>query len=126
MSARLDHRELYRLPWSLPDNSISWLEPTAACNLACLGCYRTNDPKAHKPQRSGSWPRFIQASTPLSGGGRAQRDSHHKVITNISLADPAKAYGHMPASFSPGAGPAYPVLGCPDNASRRLSGPGVS
>jgi len=49
MSTRLDHRELYRLPWSLPDNSISWLEPTAACNLACLGCYRTNDPKAHKP-----------------------------------------------------------------------------
>jgi pyruvate-formate lyase-activating enzyme len=48
MAAALDHRELYRLPWSLPDNSISWLEPTAACNLACLGCYRTNDPKAHK------------------------------------------------------------------------------
>ncbi len=48
MTTALDHRELYRLPWSLPDNSISWLEPTAACNLACLGCYRTNDPKAHK------------------------------------------------------------------------------
>lgn len=48
MDAALDHRDLYRLPWSLPDNSISWLEPTAACNLACLGCYRTNDPKAHK------------------------------------------------------------------------------
>lgn len=48
MSTELDHRSLYRLPWSLPDNSISWLEPTAACNLACLGCYRTNDPKAHK------------------------------------------------------------------------------
>ena len=38
---KLDHRELYRLPWSLPDNSISWLEPTAACNLACLGCSGT-------------------------------------------------------------------------------------
>jgi hypothetical protein len=48
MQALLDHRQLYRLPWSLPDNSISWLEPTAACNLACLGCYRANDPKAHK------------------------------------------------------------------------------
>jgi organic radical activating enzyme len=48
MPSSLDHRSLYRLPWSLPDNSISWLEPTAACNLACLGCYRTNDPKAHK------------------------------------------------------------------------------
>ena len=48
MQALLDHRQLYRLPWSLPDNSISWLEPTAACNLACFGCYRANDPKNHK------------------------------------------------------------------------------
>jgi hypothetical protein len=48
MQARIDHRLLYRLPWSLPDNSISWLEPTAACNLACLGCYRANEPKSHK------------------------------------------------------------------------------
>lgn len=51
----LDHRELYRLPWSLPDNSISWLEPTAACNLACLGCYRTNDPKGHKSLEDIGW-----------------------------------------------------------------------
>ena len=48
MQARLDHRRLYRLPWSLPDNSISWLEPTAACNLACFGCYRENETKSHK------------------------------------------------------------------------------
>ncbi len=48
MPSRLDHRQLYRLPWSLPDNSISWLEPTAACNLACFGCYRDNEPKSHK------------------------------------------------------------------------------
>ena len=39
---------LYRLPWSLPDNGISWLEPTAACNLACDGCYRTNERNSHK------------------------------------------------------------------------------
>jgi organic radical activating enzyme len=51
----LDHRSLYRLPWSLPDNSISWLEPTAACNLACLGCYRTNDPKGHKSLEDIGW-----------------------------------------------------------------------
>lgn len=48
MPSELDHRTLYRLPWSLPDNAISWLEPTAACNLYCEGCYRTNDPKGHK------------------------------------------------------------------------------
>lgn len=45
----INHRELYRLPWSLPDNAISWLEPTSACNLACDGCYRENVPSSHKP-----------------------------------------------------------------------------
>lgn len=38
----LDHRQLYRLPWSDADNVLSWLEPTAKCNLACEGCYREN------------------------------------------------------------------------------------
>ncbi len=44
----LNHRNLYRLPWSLPDNAISWLEPTSACNLACDGCYRENVANSHK------------------------------------------------------------------------------
>jgi MoaA/NifB/PqqE/SkfB family radical SAM enzyme len=47
--ATIDHRGLYRLPWTLPDNAISWLEPTSACNLACDGCYRENIPSSHKP-----------------------------------------------------------------------------
>ncbi len=44
----VDHNKLYRLPWTLPDNAISWLEPTAACNLVCDGCYRQNDINSHK------------------------------------------------------------------------------
>jgi len=44
----IDHRQLYRLPWTLPDNAISWLEPTSACNLACDGCYRENVSQSHK------------------------------------------------------------------------------
>lgn len=32
--------DYYRLPWSLTDNGISWLEVTDACNLSCEGCYR--------------------------------------------------------------------------------------
>lgn len=46
-SAQLNHRDLYRLPWTLPDNAISWLEPTAMCNLACDGCYRENLKDSH-------------------------------------------------------------------------------
>lgn len=44
----IDHRKLYRLPWTLPDNAITWLEPTSACNLACDGCYRENVSQSHK------------------------------------------------------------------------------
>lgn len=47
MQTRLDHRSLYRLPWSLSDNPIAWLEPTQQCNLACDGCYRENV-KSHR------------------------------------------------------------------------------
>lgn len=42
MTQSIDHLDLYRLPWNLCDNGISWLEPTAQCNLACDGCYREN------------------------------------------------------------------------------------
>lgn len=44
---KLNHLDYYRLPWNLTDNSISWLEPTAKCNLSCDGCYRKND-NTHK------------------------------------------------------------------------------
>ncbi len=48
MALFLDHHKYYRLPWTLPDNAISWLEVTKACNIYCEGCYRENDPRGHK------------------------------------------------------------------------------
>ena len=45
--AELNPREYYRLPWSLTDNAISWLEVTDDCNLDCEGCYRPHI-KNHK------------------------------------------------------------------------------
>ncbi len=48
MTLFLDHNKYYRLPWNLPDNAISWLEVTKACNLYCEGCYRENEPGGHK------------------------------------------------------------------------------
>lgn len=45
---KLNHLNYYRLPWNLTDNAISWLEPTAKCNLYCDGCYRRNE-DYHKP-----------------------------------------------------------------------------
>jgi hypothetical protein len=34
--------DMYRLPWSLNDNAIGWLEVTDKCNIYCRGCYRLN------------------------------------------------------------------------------------
>ena len=36
----IDKRDLYRLPWSMNDNAIAWLEITDICNIYCEGCYR--------------------------------------------------------------------------------------
>ena len=47
-SSTINSTDLYRLPWTLPDNGISWLEPTARCNLNCYGCYRKNIKESHK------------------------------------------------------------------------------
>jgi hypothetical protein len=44
----LDARTLYRLPWSVPDNVIAWLEPTKQCNIHCDGCYSQNQAGSHK------------------------------------------------------------------------------
>ncbi|MCL5998521.1 MAG: radical SAM protein [Chloroflexi bacterium] len=43
-----DKRDMYRLPWSMNDNAIAWLEITDVCNLYCEGCYRQRI-TGHKP-----------------------------------------------------------------------------
>lgn len=48
MSIDFSPQTLYRLPWNLADNAISWLEPTSKCNLYCDGCYRENRNDSHK------------------------------------------------------------------------------
>ena len=44
----LDKRNLYRLPWSMNDNPIAWLEVSDICNIHCEGCYRQHM-TGHKP-----------------------------------------------------------------------------
>jgi MoaA/NifB/PqqE/SkfB family radical SAM enzyme len=41
-------RGLYRLPWSVSDNPIGWLEITDKCNIVCKGCYR-EEMEGHRP-----------------------------------------------------------------------------
>ncbi len=45
---QLDKRYLYRMPWSMNDNPIGWLETTDKCNIYCLGCYR-REIVGHRP-----------------------------------------------------------------------------
>lgn len=40
--------QYYRLPWTLNDNVLGWLEPTKKCNIYCDGCYSTNEANSHK------------------------------------------------------------------------------
>ena len=39
---------LYRMPWKMSDNAMSWLEPTRRCNITCDACFTINDPKSEK------------------------------------------------------------------------------
>ena len=48
MNLNFSPENMYRLPWNLADNAISWLEPTSQCNLYCDGCYRENRKSSHK------------------------------------------------------------------------------
>ncbi len=44
----VDPTTMFRMPWSLTDNVLGWLEPTKKCNLTCEGCYSRNDPNSEK------------------------------------------------------------------------------
>ncbi len=36
----IDKHDYYRLPWTMNDNPMAWIEVTDICNLHCEGCYR--------------------------------------------------------------------------------------
>lgn len=46
--ADLRATDYYRMPWTLTDNVLGWLEPTKKCNLTCFGCYSRNDASSEK------------------------------------------------------------------------------
>ena len=43
-------QDLYRMPYSLNDNPIGWIEATDICNIKCKGCYRLIMGEGHKPK----------------------------------------------------------------------------
>jgi organic radical activating enzyme len=45
----VDVQRLFRMPWTMSDNAMSWLEPTRKCNITCDACFAINDPESQKP-----------------------------------------------------------------------------
>ncbi len=48
LSLDINPQTLYRLPWTLSDNAMTWLEPTRQCNITCDACFHDNDPESRK------------------------------------------------------------------------------
>jgi pyruvate-formate lyase-activating enzyme len=96
MSGFPDHRSLYRLPWSLPDNPIAWLEPTEACNLYCEGCYRANQYQGHKSLKQieadlDTFARYRSFDGVSIAGGDPL--THPEVVSIVAL---SRAKGYKP------------------------------
>lgn len=49
MTTYPNKKNLYRLPYSMNDNPIGWIEATDICNIKCKGCYRLVMGEGHKP-----------------------------------------------------------------------------
>ncbi|HTL99681.1 MAG TPA: radical SAM protein [Candidatus Omnitrophota bacterium] len=113
-----DHRSLYRLPWSLPDNPIAWLEPTEACNLYCEGCYRANQYQGHKSLRDieadlDTFARYRSFDGVSIAGGDPL--THPEVVSIVAL---ARAKGYKPILNTNG-------LALTDELLRELKGAGL-
>lgn len=44
----VDPQSLFRLPWTMSDNAMTWLEPTRHCNITCDACFHENDRSSQK------------------------------------------------------------------------------
>lgn len=40
--------KLFRLPWTMSDNAMTWFEPTRKCNITCDACFAINNPESQK------------------------------------------------------------------------------
>lgn len=47
-NGKIDISNLFRLPWTMADNAMTWLEPTRHCNMQCDACFHFNDPTSVK------------------------------------------------------------------------------
>lgn len=48
LSSSIRPSKLFRMPWTMVDNSLTWLEPTRKCNITCDACFASNDPDSEK------------------------------------------------------------------------------
>lgn len=48
LQEEINTEKLFRLPWTMADNAMTWLEPTRRCNIVCDACFATDDPTSQK------------------------------------------------------------------------------
>ncbi len=99
-----DTSKLFRLPWSLSDNAMTWLEPTRKCNIVCDACFHMNDPLSQKSLEQielevKTMLKLRRCDAMLIAGGEPLTHPNIAEITRI-----VKSYGVKPVLITNGVG----------------------
>ena len=100
----IDPNTLYRMPWTMSDNAMSWLEPTRKCNITCDACFAVNDPNSQKSLKTienelQTSLRLRRCDAMLIGGGEPL--THPDIVEIVSM---IKKHGIKPQLITNGVG----------------------
>ena len=103
-TAGINPSELFRMPWTMADNSMSWLEPTRKCNITCDACFASNDPQSEKSliqieNEVKSMLRLRSFDGMLIGGGEPL--THPQIVDVVKI---VKAHKAKPVLITNGVG----------------------
>ncbi len=99
-----DPSALYRLPWTMTDNAMTWLEVTRYCNITCDACFIENDPSTAKTlavieSELDTLARLRRCDAMLIAGGEPL--THPQIVEIVEL---VKAQGVKPILLTNGVG----------------------
>jgi hypothetical protein len=100
----IDRSTLFRLPWTLADNAMTWLEPTRQCNIRCDACFVENSANTHKSldqlrKELEILGRLRRCDAMLIAGGEPL--VHPDIIEIVRL---VKSFGNKPVLITNGVG----------------------
>lgn len=103
-SSNINPQDLFHMPWSMADNSMSWLEPTRKCNITCDACFASNDPQSEKSLRqieneAETMLRLRRCDAIIIGGGEPL--THPQIVEIVKI---VKAHNVKPMLLTNGVG----------------------